>query len=337
MDLDGDGNTDLLSGSWPGELFFFARRPDGSFAPPEMLKDKEGHYIDIGGGISETPSELLITGNGEFKEKDGGYVVLYHGEEIKPKPGQQLATTGTAASVHAVDWDRDGDFDLLIGDIGGSVWLIPNEGNAKAWSFGKEQHLQADGNDLHVEGDAGPFCVDWDADGDLDLLVGDGSGKVSYFQNVGKQGKPSLAAAVVLVAEGEVHYDASAPSEPTRGSRAKVCAADWNGDGQLDLLLGDFATQKPEPIALTPEQIAENAVLRKELDELQEKSSRLSSLLYGDQRASKTPEELTKLEAENGELHQRISELRQKLPPEYDDHGWVWLFVRAPKKVAAGE
>ena len=29
--------------------------------------------------------------------------------------------------------------------------------------------------------------------------------------------------------------------------RAKVCVADWNGDGRLDLLVGDFATQKPEP------------------------------------------------------------------------------------------
>ena len=32
MDLDGDGRSDILSGSWPGEIYFFRRLTDGSFA-----------------------------------------------------------------------------------------------------------------------------------------------------------------------------------------------------------------------------------------------------------------------------------------------------------------
>ena len=42
MDIDGDGHPDLLSGSWPGELFLFRGTADHSFAAPEMLKDKSG-------------------------------------------------------------------------------------------------------------------------------------------------------------------------------------------------------------------------------------------------------------------------------------------------------
>ena len=54
MDLDGDGHLDLLSGSWPGELFFFRGGPERTFAAPVKLKDKDGKTINIGGGIRRT-------------------------------------------------------------------------------------------------------------------------------------------------------------------------------------------------------------------------------------------------------------------------------------------
>jgi len=337
VDLDGDGNVDLISGSWPGELFFFARQPDGAFLAPEMLKDKDGAYIDIGGGIKEQGNEILITGNGEFVEKDGKTVVTYHGEEVKSKPGKTIAITGTASAVFAIDWDADGDLDLLVGDIRGNVWLVPNEGDAKHLAFGKEQHVKAAGQDILVGGDAGPTCADWDGDGDFDLLVGDGEGKVSWFENVGKKGEPRLAAAQVIVAPGKCTYDATAPAEPTRGIRAKVCAADWNGDGQLDLLLGDMATQRPPPTVRTPDEIAKAEVAKKELSQVQARYTELVSKLYGgDNGAKLADEERKKLEAEFEKISGRMTELRKVVPPEYEDHGWVWLFLRAPK-VAKGE
>ena len=332
VDLDLDGNVDLLSGSWPGELFFFARQPDGSFLAPEMLKDREGAYINIGGGINETANQILITGNGEFIEKDGKSVVTWHGQEIAAKPGKQLAITGTASSAFAVDWDADGDMDLIVGDIRGNVWLVPNEGDAKHVAFGTESHLKADGREIVVGGDAGPTCADWDGDGDFDLLVGDGEGKVSWFENVGRKGEPKLAAAKVIVPRGVAVYDASAPVEPTRGIRAKLCAADWNGDGQLDLLLGDFATQRPPPKQLSAEEAAKVDVTKKELAQLQSRYSELVARLYPSAGAAPPDDEKKKLQTEFQTLNERMAELRKIVPPEYEDHGWVWLFLRAPKE-----
>ena len=82
MDFDADGDTDVLSGSWPGELYFFERKEDGSFEAPTQIKDKNDQVIDA----------------------------------------------GNASTVFAVDWDADKDLDLVLGDIRGNVHVVINEG-----------------------------------------------------------------------------------------------------------------------------------------------------------------------------------------------------------------
>ena len=208
---------------------------------------------------------------------------------------------------------------------------LPNEGDAKHWAFGKERHLEAGGREIVVGGDAGPTCADWDGDGDFDLLVGDGAGKVSWFENTGKRGEPKLAAAKVIVEDGHCVYDATAPAEPTRGIRAKICTADWNGDGQLDLLLGDFATQRPAPKDRSSDELAIAAAAKKELEEIDHRYRELMNRLYESDAPALPDDERTRLEAELEKLGERMGELRRIVPPEYEDHGWVWLFLRAPK------
>jgi hypothetical protein len=337
VDINNDGNPDIISGSWPGEIFLFRGTENHSFAAPEMIKDKDGKFINIGGGIrkdtmfnpwgGDQPEGLLIAGNAKFESTPEGTFVNYHGQRLESTPERPIGITGTASAVHATDWDGDGDYDLIIGTITGKVYLVPNEGTPESYAFGKEQQIRAGGQPIDVKRSAGPFTTDWDGDGDLDLLVGADDGSVSLYRNTGTTKSPELASAVQLVPPFEKISYQHPPKDVRRGSRSKICVTDWNEDGLPDLLVGDFAVQEPNLPEPTPEQKAEHAEIRKELEKVRERYRTLSEKLYGKDRV-RTKDQIEQVEKEQEDVRKRMTELNSKLPAESERHGWVWLFLR---------
>jgi len=333
VDLDGDGINDLLSGSWPGEIFFFKGRGKGEFDPPIKLKDKTGKTINIGGGIKrDDDRELLIAGDAKFETKNGKTIIIYEGKEYQVSEDRSGGITGTASAVYAADLDGDGDLDLIVGDVYGNVYLLPNEGTAKAWAWGHERKFLVNRQPLKVEGDAGPIIADWNGDGKPDLLVGSGDGSVKLYLNTGKVEPESNLAmfgdAKVLVPK--VSEDAANQAAPHHGVRSKICVADWNGDGKPDLLVGDFSLQKavhPDP---TPEQKAEQDKARAEMKQLQPTYSRLVSQLFSSNDKKLAADERKKAMEEFQDVEKKMDALRGKIPAEEEQHGWVWIYLRKP-------
>jgi hypothetical protein len=138
-----------------------------------------------------------------------------------------------AQSTHSfVDWDGDGDLDLVIGTVFGEVFLNLNEGISKHFKFGRRVPIIAAGKPMKAPAKSDPVCVDWDGDGVMDLLVGDDFAGVTFFKGQPLNAGPSRT------------FEAGVPLIPGQkkvvpGYRARLAVTDWNNDGKLDLLVGN--------------------------------------------------------------------------------------------------
>jgi hypothetical protein len=291
--------------------------------------DGDGKLDVISGSYS--PGELYLfrgKGNGEFAE----------GEVIKDSTGKAL-NAGSASAPFAVDWDGDGDLDLIVGNIDGVVSLAINNGTREKPSYALPIPMRAADKPIKLGGDAGPTVADWDGDGMPDLLVGDGSGQVMLYRGTNRQknGIPRLTAGRVLVPG----------SNGVTGSRMKLCVTDFNGDGKLDLLAGDIVYNTQPARQLTPEQAAQQQeAMRKFQQATTEYQRAVNEAMGGPARLGASQAEVQKkmLAAENDP---KVKELRakylealeqvQKFQPRTQYHGYVWLFARqdAPQRASA--
>ncbi|MEO2150324.1 MAG: VCBS repeat-containing protein, partial [bacterium] len=126
-----------------------------------------------------------------------------------------------------MDYDADGDLDILSGSYTGELYLF--ERNAGG-GFDQGRYLLDDqGQELKAKSSSVTVeAIDIDADDDLDLVLGTRSGAVEIFDNVGSRSSPSYA--------GKSRPLLTADGDKVKGSNAHH--ADWDGDGILDLVLG---------------------------------------------------------------------------------------------------
>jgi hypothetical protein len=289
VDLDGDGIPDILSGSYPGELYFFKGRANGTFASADVLTDAAGKVIRL----------------------------------------------GRASTVHACDWRGSGLPDLLVGNVEGEAYLVPNVGTKAKPAFGQAQKLQADGKPIQAPGgDSHPIMADWEQRGRPGLVLGSGDGSVRWYPNGGTRTDPVLGKGQVLVGPGSPGEEDEVPSRS--GVRAKICVTDWNGDGRLDLLLGDVCSCKARPSRMTPadaraldevEQTYRRVVARWER-RINDQEQKIASERGDGMRKRQLEEELERMRMEYRKELEGPSRILLQYQPQDLITGRVWYFER---------
>lgn len=213
----------------------------------------------------------------------------------------------------AVDFDGDGDLDIVSGNFAGTFALFRGEGNGRFAP--KSEWLEADGEAMHVDHHSDPFLVDWDDDGDLDLLSGSAQGGAFLFENTGSREEPEYASRKTLLEPsgfGEPVWDESAIERPLSSTR--VWAADVDADGKLDLLVGDTAT-----VMHAATGIAE-ATARKKLEELDEQQSNAMNDIDNGTDGASRQEKLQ-------QVYEKFQNQREKIATA-ERTGYVWLLLQ---------
>jgi hypothetical protein len=298
VDVNGDGNLDVLSGSYSrhdqdmaGLFQVLYGEGDGQYRKAEVLNGTDGEPLILPRKAAGDDDDVVV----------------------------RICTRPTA-----VDFDGDGQLDIVSGNFAGTFYFFKGEGDGK-FAPTATPLVDRKGNELCVDSHSDPVFFDWDGDGDLDLLSGTALGGVVLATNVGGASAPAFDGFVKVLAhsgdhgdiQSSVTVDDSHLTQPGRATR--IWVDDVNGDGKADLLIGDATT----------------LILPVKGIDLEDARTQYAALMERQQKIWERPANFDELtEEEREELQVKQSERYHELEKEFEQvvdrqmTGFVWVYHR---------
>jgi len=283
-DYYGDGKPDLIvgvgdwadygwdnaydsQGRWtrgPLHGYVYLIRNNGSseypvYAGPVRIT-AAGKPVDVYG--MPTPNFADFDGDGDLDIICGEFVdkLTYFeniGTRTKPKyaKGRFLTFKGQPLKMDlcmivpvALDWDKDGNIDLVVGEEDGRVAFVKNTGKMVDGTpqFLPPVFFRQQAQDVKFGALVTPYSFDWDGDGDEDLICGSTAGYIGFIENLSGGNPPIWAPPKYLEADGKViriqaGYNGSiqGPCEAKWGYTT-LSVADWDHDGLPDIVVNSI-------------------------------------------------------------------------------------------------
>jgi hypothetical protein len=219
VDLDGDGDLDLVTASyWDNKIAWYENLDGlGGFSRQRVISNlaqraQSVRWADLDG---DGDADVLSASSAD------GKVAWYPNLGQGNFGAQQIVTNRLQSPVyvHAADLDGDGDLDLVSASADDSIvaWFENTDGLG---NFGAIQILSR--NTIAVEWVS---SADLDGDGDLDILsAAYGDGQLSWFEN--EDGQASFGSRRLI----------ANLAGPEGGGPTTIEAVDWDQDGDLDVV-----------------------------------------------------------------------------------------------------
>ena len=229
VDWDGDGKLDLIAGNSAGYVQYFENV--GTPATPEF---EDRGYLKAAGETLRILAGLNGSIQGPVEEK-WGYT-----------------------NPWVADWDLDGKPDLLLNSIWGEVLWYRNVGTRRAPALAAAERVEVEwdgpapkpawnwwnprGRQLVTQWRTTPRVVDWNRDGLPDLVMLDHEGFLAFYERFRDGGKLKLKPPQRIFLDPKGQPLRLAEKRAGASGRRKIDLADWDGDGDLDLITdGDTA------------------------------------------------------------------------------------------------
>lgn len=256
QDFDHDGDKDLINGDILGQnLLYLHNGGDSSYAeftfqdtifpsnstPVDLTTFPSSYYVDVN---NDNKKDLLVSPCTPLGTENYNNVLYYSNissgisDQFSLQSNSlfvdQMIEVGTGANVVLMDLNSDNLLDLIVGNYGyfdgtssysSQLSYYENTGTSTMPVFSLISNDFANVSNLSTD-NAHPTFGDMDADGDLDMLVGDVNGNVHYYTNTGTSTSPNYSLTTPLLQGIDV------------GQFAAPFIVDLNRDGLLDFICG---------------------------------------------------------------------------------------------------